>query len=57
MHEAWTYASPTDPLAHFLRQAKEDLLTATFNSREFADAQTAAGRRGTGVGTYWYPIE
>lgn len=57
MHEPWTYASPADPLAHFLRQVKDDLLTATFNSREYAEAQAAAGRRGTGMGTYWLPIE
>jgi len=57
LHAAWTYAAPTDPFAFFLREVKEDLLTATANSREFADAQTAAGRRGTGVGTYWYPVE
>jgi Gluconate 2-dehydrogenase subunit 3 len=57
MHEAWTYAAPSDPFARFLRQAKEDLLTATLNSREHAEAQAAAGRRNSGVGTYWYPIE
>jgi len=57
MHEAWAYAAPSDSFSHFLRQAKEDLLTATFNSREFAEAQTAAGRRSSGVGTYWLPIE
>jgi hypothetical protein len=57
LHAAWTYSAPADPFARFLRQAKEDLLTATFNSREFAEAQTAAGRRGSGMGTYWLPIE
>jgi hypothetical protein len=57
IHEPWTYAAPADPFARFLRQAKEDLLAATFNSREYAEAQTAAGRRAPGMGTYWYPIE
>jgi Gluconate 2-dehydrogenase subunit 3 len=57
MHAPWTYAEPADPFARFLRAVKEDLLTATINSREFAEAQTAAGRRGAGIGTYWYPVE
>jgi hypothetical protein len=57
MHDAWTYAEPAEPFARFLREAKEDLLTATMNSKAWAEAQTAAGRRGTGVGTYWYPVE
>ena len=57
MHAAWTYAAPADPFALFLREAKEDLLEATVNSREYAEAQAAAGRRGTGIGTYWYPVE
>jgi len=43
--------------AQFLRAVKEDLVIATFNSREFAEAQTSAGRRAGGMGTYWFPIE
>jgi hypothetical protein len=54
---AWTYAAPADPFARFLREAKEDLITATMNSREVIEAQAAAGRRGAGIGTYWYPVE
>jgi hypothetical protein len=57
MHTAWTYAAPADSFARFLREAKEDLLTATMNSKAWAESQAAAGRRGTGVGTYWYPVE
>jgi Gluconate 2-dehydrogenase subunit 3 len=57
LHSAWTYSAPADPFARFLREAKEDLITATMNSREFIEAQTAAGRRGAGIGTYWYPVE
>lgn len=57
LHGAWTYAEPVDPHAHFLREVKEDLLTATVNSREYAAAQQAAGRRGTGIGTYWFPVK
>jgi hypothetical protein len=41
----------------FLHAVRDDLLTATFNSREYAEAQKAAGRRAGGMGTYWYPIE
>jgi hypothetical protein len=44
-------------LNEFLWAAREDLLGATLNSREYAAAQTAAGRRAGGLGTYWYPIE
>ena len=43
--------------AEFLWAAREDLLAATLNSREYAAAQIAAGRRAGGIGTYWYPIE
>lgn len=57
LHAAWTYAAPANSFARFLREAKEDLITATMNSREFIEAQTAAGRRGAGIGTYWYPVE
>jgi Gluconate 2-dehydrogenase subunit 3 len=57
LHAAWTYGAPADPFAAFLREAKEDLIAATMNSREYSEAQAASGRRGTGVGTYWYPVE
>jgi hypothetical protein len=57
LHAAWMYAAPSDPFARFLREAKEDLMSATMSSHEWSDAQAAAGRRGTGVGTYWYPVE
>jgi hypothetical protein len=43
--------------AQFLRAVKEDLVAATFSSREYAEEQTAAGRRAGGMGTYWFPIE
>ena len=46
-----------DAFARFLREAKDDLILATFNSREQADAAVAAGRRAPGMGTYWLPIE
>src|SRR5206468_2836271 len=34
LHAAWTYAAPPDSFARFLRDVKDDLMTATFNSRE-----------------------
>lgn len=55
LREPWTAPAPADPLAAFLRAAKEDLLRATFNSRAWALA-TEGRRRATGA-TYWYPVE
>ena len=58
LREAWTYDPPSDPLARFLRAAKQDIRTATMNSREYASAAAAGGsRRGGGIGLYWYPID
>jgi hypothetical protein len=52
---AWTYHGPADPFAQFLQAAKEDVLRATLNSREFAAA--ANTRSGSGSSYYWLPIE
>jgi len=52
----WTYKEPSDPFHRFLRDAKEDILEATFNSREWIDARTGAGRRG-GSGTYYLAVD
>ena len=57
LRDQWTYKAPADPFARFLVEAKEDFLTATLNSREFAEAQAGAGRRARGMGTYWLPME
>ena len=57
LKEPWTYAAPADPFARFLRAAKEDLIAATMNSREFAEAQSARGGRASGMGTYWLPVD
>lgn len=51
----WTAQPPSDPLAAFLRAAKDDLVRATMSSRAWALA-TEGRRRGSG-GTYWYPVE
>jgi hypothetical protein len=52
LHQTWTYEEPSDPVARFLRVAKADLRTATLNSREYG-----AGKRFTGSGLYWYPLD
>jgi hypothetical protein len=46
-----------DPLPKFLREAKNDVLRATLNSKTYADAAAAGSRRATGVNTYWDVIE
>lgn len=52
--EPWTYKAPADPFKRFLREAKSDILQATFNSREWIEAR--AGGRG-GAGTYYLAVE
>jgi gluconate 2-dehydrogenase subunit 3-like protein len=58
LRRQWTYDPPTDPLARFLWAAKQDVRTATINSREYTLASASGGgRRGSGVGLYWYPLD
>ena len=54
---AWTYEEPGDPFARFLLAAKEDVLRATHNSREFIAAVSQTSRGSAGSGYYWLPIE
>ncbi|MBS1812919.1 MAG: gluconate 2-dehydrogenase subunit 3 family protein [Acidobacteria bacterium] len=56
LRKPWTYNPPPDPFERFLREVKADVRTATINSREYSTAG-AAGRRGGGMGQYWYPID
>ena len=56
LSESWTYEPPADPLARFLRAAKEDVRTATVNSREWSLAAPSNGRRSR-RGLYWLPID
>jgi hypothetical protein len=56
LRKPWTYEPPADPFARFLREAKADVRTATINSREYSTAGSA-GRRGGGMGQYWFPID
>ena len=56
----WTYEQPADPLARFLRAAKQDIRTATVNSREYNTAGAAAGggsRRFGAQGLYWVSLD
>jgi hypothetical protein len=54
---AWTYEGPADPFAKFLLAAKEDVMRATYNSREFAAAMEGTRRGFSGSGYYWTVIE
>ncbi|MCS7024611.1 MAG: gluconate 2-dehydrogenase subunit 3 family protein [Bryobacteraceae bacterium] len=53
----WTYHPPQDPQERFLREAKEDLLLATANSKPFADAMSKRSRAAAGLGAYWLPFD
>lgn len=57
LKEPWTYHAPEDRFARFLRAAKDDVLEATVNSREFIAAHASRGRRAGGTGTYWFHLE
>jgi hypothetical protein len=58
LREPWTFDAPADPLARFLWVAKQDVRTATVNSREYTMVSGASGgRRRPGGGLYWYPLD
>lgn len=57
LRQPWTYEPPADPFARFLREAKQDVRTATQNSRVYVAAGSTGGRRGGGMGQYWYPLD
>lgn len=58
LREPWTLQPPADPVARFLRAAKQDVRTATVNSRAYATAAAATQiRRFGGGGQYWYPLD
>jgi hypothetical protein len=52
LDKPWTFEEPSDPVARFLRAAKADVRTATGNSRAAGN-----GRRMSGSGLYWYPLD
>jgi hypothetical protein len=53
----WSYRGPADPFAKFLLAAKNDLLTATVNSREYIAVVSQRRRSAGGTGQYWYSTE
>jgi hypothetical protein len=55
LRDPWTYDTPADPVARFLRQAKADVRTATISSREYSKGGTADRRPGGGL--YWYSLD
>lgn len=57
MQGDWSYDGPADRFARFLLAAKDDLMRATINSREYAAAASRNSRGYTGTGYYWLPIE
>ncbi|MBL8177475.1 MAG: gluconate 2-dehydrogenase subunit 3 family protein [Bryobacterales bacterium] len=57
LRKPWTSAPPADPFARFLREAQDDLLQATVNSREFAQAMSRRSRSASGVNAYWLPLD
>ncbi len=57
LHQPWTYNAPVDPLARFLASAKDDVMTATVNSREWISVVSKRNRRSNGMNAYWTPID
>lgn len=60
LRQVWTPNTSSDPITRFLQAAKQDVRTATTNSREYTMAIRAGvgGRRGfVGGGLYWYPLD
>lgn len=57
LHSPWTYSGKADPLARFLQAAKDDVMTATVNSREWVSVVSKRGRRAGNVNAYWRPID
>ncbi|MEZ5399152.1 MAG: gluconate 2-dehydrogenase subunit 3 family protein [Bryobacteraceae bacterium] len=56
--QPWSYQEPADPFARFLRQAKNDILTATANSKAAAEMAREQRRRGgSGTGYYWRSLD
>ncbi|BDC52127.1 hypothetical protein F183_A44420 [Bryobacterales bacterium F-183] len=55
LEEPWTFAGPKDPLARFLRAAKDDVVQATFNSRDWAASSKTRNSGGTSY--YYFTIE
>ncbi len=58
LREAWSPSGSADSIGRFLHSAKQDVRTATVNSREYMTASGGgAGARRGGGGLYWYPLD
>ncbi len=57
LQEPWSYNPPAAVLPRFLRVAKDDLLRATFTSREYISVVSQRRRNAGGTGQYWYPVD
>lgn len=57
LQEPWTYDPPRDPVTRFLHAAKQDVHTATVNSREYSEQASAGRRSAAGIGQYWYSLD
>ena len=57
LHAPWSYRGPADSFASFLLAAKNDLIRATANSREYITVASQRRRSAGGAGQYWYPVE
>lgn len=55
LNAPWSYDPPADPLTRFLHEAKDDLLAATRNSRQWAESSRRRGA--AGIGSYWLPLD
>lgn len=56
LRQPWTFEPPADPLARFLREAKQDVRRATLNSREWGTAPGRGPDDAVG-GRYFYTID
>ena len=56
LRQAATYEPAAETRVNFLFTLRQDLLTATRNSREWLQAPTR-GRSSSGLGMYWHPLE
>ena len=57
LRKPWSNAPAADPFARFLREVQDDLLQATANSREYAQAMSRRSRSASGVNAYWLPLD
>ncbi|HVT94106.1 MAG TPA: gluconate 2-dehydrogenase subunit 3 family protein [Bryobacteraceae bacterium] len=56
LHQPWTYEAPSDPFAHFLRELKDDVQTATENSQPWLAVESRLNGHPEGIGNYWREV-